>query len=49
MVLLFLGNEYIPFTTVRRFTDEKFRYYNSSLGKIFDIEFKSEERSPAGI
>jgi hypothetical protein len=39
MVLLFQGDERIPFTTVRRYTDEKFRYYNSSLGKIFDIKY----------
>lgn len=43
IVLLFLGNEYIPFTTVRRFTEEKFKYYHSSIGKIFDIRIKKEE------
>jgi hypothetical protein len=37
MVLVFLGNEMIPFTTVRRFTEEKFRYYNSGVGQIFNI------------
>jgi hypothetical protein len=37
MVLVFLGNDLIPFTTVRRFTEEKFRYYHSSIGCHFDI------------
>jgi len=37
MVLVFLGNEMIPFTTVRRWTEEKFRYYHSNIGKVFDI------------
>jgi hypothetical protein len=45
MILLFKGNHRIPFTTVRRFTEEKYRYYNSSLGKIFDIEYTAAENS----
>lgn len=47
MILLFQGNEHIPFTTVRRFTEEKFRYYTSSLGKIFDIVLAAAENSGA--
>lgn len=37
MVLVFLGNELIPFTTVRRWTEEKFRYYHSAIGQTFEI------------
>jgi hypothetical protein len=47
MILLFQGNEHIPFTTVRRFTEEKFRYYNSSVGKLFDIVRVAAENSGA--
>ena len=47
MVLLFQGNEHIPFTTVRRFTEEKFRYYNSSIGKLFDIVHAAAENGGA--
>lgn len=43
MVLLFLGNERIPFTTVRPFTQEKFLYYNRYIGGIFDIIIKPAE------
>lgn len=38
MVLVFLGNEFIPFTTVRRWTGEKYLYYSRSIGKRFEIE-----------
>ena len=37
MVLVFLGNELIPFTTVRRWTAEKFRYYHNAIGQTFEI------------
>ena len=43
MILLFQGDERIPFTTVRRFTDEKYRYYHSNIGKIFDIVITEEK------
>lgn len=45
MVLLFLGNNLIPFTTVRPFTQEKFLYYNRSIGEIFDIIINPVENS----
>lgn len=44
MVLVFLGDSGIPFTTVRRFTDEKYRYYKSNLGVMFDIAIKPESQ-----
>ncbi len=47
MVLVFLGNEMIPFTTVRRWTEEKFRYYHNSIGKIFNIGYAAAENSGA--
>lgn len=42
MILLFLGEENIPFTTVRRFTEEKHYYYKMNIGKTFDIVIKPE-------
>jgi hypothetical protein len=47
MVLVFLGNDLIPFTTVRRWTEEKFRYYSSSIGSIFDIVIVAAEKQGA--
>lgn len=44
LVLVFLGCDLIPFTTVRRFTDEKYKYYSEAIGKVFDIIIKPEER-----
>lgn len=41
LVLLFLGNDLIPFTTVRPFTQEKFLYYNRWVGDVFDIIIES--------
>jgi len=37
-VLVFLGDKLIPFTTVRRLTHEKYRYYYGNLLRLFDIE-----------
>ena len=37
MVLYFIGNERIPFTTVRRWTPEKCTYYYEAVGQTFDI------------
>lgn len=47
MVMVFLGNELIPFTTVRRWTEEKFRYYKSGVGLIFNIRYAAAENSGA--
>ena len=40
MILIFLGGEFIPFTTVRRWTPEKFRYYELNIGKIFNLSIE---------
>lgn len=40
MVLVFLGNDLIPFTTVRPWTKEKYHYYKGGLGSIFEIRYK---------
>lgn len=37
IILTFQGTEHIPFTTVRKFTEEKYRYYTANIGKIFDV------------
>jgi hypothetical protein len=47
MVLVFLGNNLFPFTTVRRWTAEKERYYRNGIGKRFDIEYVAAENSGA--
>lgn len=47
MVLVFLGNNLFPFTTVRRWTAEKERYYRDGIGKRFDIEYVAAENSGA--
>lgn len=47
MVLVFLGNDLIPFTTVRRWTEEKFRYYHGSIGSNFDIVIVAAEERGA--
>ncbi len=43
MILVFIGNEFIPFTTVRRFTEEKYSYYKSEVGNVFNINLKQKE------
>lgn len=35
--LVFLGNKDIPFCTLRRFTEQKFKYYSNKINEIFDI------------
>lgn len=47
MVLVFLGNELIPFTTVRRWTEDKFQYYHSNIGKVFGVGYASTVSSAA--
>jgi hypothetical protein len=39
MVLLFMGDHRIPFTTVRRYTETKFSYYKGNLGNTFEIAY----------
>ena len=36
--LLFEGGEGIPFTTIRRYTEGKLKYYQLSIGHLFKIE-----------
>jgi len=43
LILVFLGDIKIPFTTVRRWTPEKERYYKSGIGKDFDIIIDTAE------
>jgi hypothetical protein len=43
MVLVFLGDKLIPFTTARQWTKEKEQYYQTSLGKLFDIVYLSND------
>jgi hypothetical protein len=49
MVLVFLGNNLFPFTTVRRWTAEKERYYREGIGRRFDIEYVAAEKSGAPV
>ena len=36
-------NGFNLFTTLRRFTPEKFNYYHAAIGQTFDIEYKPEK------
>lgn len=36
--LIFLGDFNIPFTTVRRYSDKKWNYYNSAVGEYFELK-----------
>lgn len=42
--LIFLGDKGIPFCTIRRWTPQKHRYYESAIGKIFEIEIKGDRK-----
>lgn len=48
VMLVFLGNLGIPFTTIRpakgRYGD-KFIYYRTHIGELFDIIIKEEDRN----
>ena len=39
--LLFYGDKQIPFCTIRRYTTEKEKYYQSKIGQIFEIVLTS--------
>lgn len=42
ILLIFLGDKNIPFTTLRNFRDSTFRAYRSLIGDMFDIVVKNE-------
>jgi len=35
--LVFIGDKHIPFCTLRRYTPDKFTYYNGMIGRQFSI------------
>lgn len=43
IVLVFLGDKLIPFTTVRPYRPEKLEYYADHCRKIFDIVIKEDK------
>lgn len=43
LVLVFLGCDLIPFTTVRKFSHDKFMRYYEAIGETFDIVVKQDE------
>jgi len=43
--LFFIGDEGIPFCTIRRYTPEKFMYYFERLNTLFKIEVALVENS----
>ena len=45
IILLFLGVEKTLFTTIRRYTDEKYRYYASSINKLFEVVMLDKDGS----
>lgn len=38
--LIFIGNKRIPFCTIRRYTPEKYAFYNSKLYEHFEIKIE---------
>lgn len=43
LILTFQGDRYIPFTTIRRSTAQKFMWYKHMIDKIFDIVINEEK------
>lgn len=43
LVLVFIGDKLIPFTTVRRWIPKKEEYYRNAIGQTFQIQFIEEE------
>jgi hypothetical protein len=43
LLLVFMGDMNIPFTTIRRWTFEKDRFYHACQGRIFNIRRTSNE------
>lgn len=43
LILVFLGDELIPFTTARRWTKEKEEYYQRGVGMNFEIVIEKAE------
>ena len=41
--LIFIGNFEIPFCTLRRYTKEKFEYYQNNIGEVFNIVIEEEK------
>lgn len=39
LVLYFIGDSLIPFTTVREYNEFRHRYYTKGLGKEFEIKY----------
>jgi len=42
--LIFLGDKLIPFCTLRRYTREKFVYYNNLINKDFEVIINESEQ-----
>lgn len=40
IILCFVGDKDIPFTTIRRYTKSKYDYYKSSVGEWFKIKIE---------
>lgn len=43
--LIFLGDKRIPFCTLRRFTTQKWSYYQDQVGQYFDIVLTSVQNN----
>lgn len=44
ILLVFIGSDWIPFTTLRRYTPEKNEYYKRLIGKLMEIEITEEAK-----
>jgi hypothetical protein len=40
--LIFVGNEHVPFCTLRTHTPAKYEYYKNQVGMTFEIEITEE-------
>ena len=47
--LTFLGENLIPFCTIRRHTNQKYSYYKSKIGEEFEVVLTSTKPSAEGI
>jgi hypothetical protein len=47
ILLVFLGNDQIPFTTLRQLKDKNLKFYRGRIGQEFDIVIKDGEKKDA--
>lgn len=43
IVMVFVGNKLIPFTTVRPYSQQKWAFYKANVRKWFDVKYRSQQ------